>query len=598
MSDEIISLYQTSKRYRIFKSSRYRILDLLGFKVSLSHYDEFWALRDINLSIRRGSKIAIVGSNGAGKSTLLKIIAGQLKATEGEVHVQGKVSALMELGTGFHPEFSGWENILASLSYMGITGVKARKLADSIVEFTELEEFIHNPLKTYSAGMYARLAFSVATEISPEILIIDEILGAGDSYFSHKAYERMQSLTSGGTTVLFVSHDMSSVERLCDEAIWLERGKIRMRGDVMAVSKAYSDAVRKREQIRLDARNSMMQIGSMQLIQKNNRPIHLIIRLSAGNAPVHISYASILKQNQILSELYIGDAQDTSVESDAFVLMDNTVGVWSSPVKLDNKTWAREIQAQNSGAIVFSFDAIDMEKAINIKLKYSGGGAKVQCFDGDTYQDIFFLPSSASWEEAVLEIPGSLVEKYLSSVGVLPQIDSKQLNVSDDSEVSNITSTANEYELYTGHLEFKNVEFVDSSGNKKSIFKTFDSFNILIRVRVFRDIYQPEFVACFHRSGLIAFQTLSRMVSSQTDYLQAEKEYMVTLSVPSLSLGRGNYFLSLGVFPPIDHHSLDTERSAYLLQDRRYEILVEQPEGGVIDLGISRSHCTWEVEEL
>ena len=214
-------------------------------------------MRGISLELERGDSLGLIGQNGAGKSTLLNIVCGRLQPSSGSVTVRGNVQALMELGTGFHPEFSGRENILSSLAYQGVIGSDARRLLDAIVDFSELAEFIDQPLKTYSSGMYARLAFSAATEIVPDILIIDEVLGAGDAYFAAKCVDRMHRLTKeAGATVLLVSHDTVSVQKICDRAVWLDRGQIRMSADTLTIAKAYHAWVLERDEERLRAETS------------------------------------------------------------------------------------------------------------------------------------------------------------------------------------------------------------------------------------------------------------------------------------------------------------------------------------------------------
>ncbi|MGH7062179.1 MAG: ABC transporter ATP-binding protein, partial [Stellaceae bacterium] len=200
--------------FRRYRHPRYRVLEAFGLPLPKKAYDEFWALRGISLEVPRGESLAIIGQNGAGKSTLLNVICGGLKPSSGTVAVRGQIQALMDLGTGFHPEFTGRQNIYSALAYQGITGGQADEHFEEIVDFSELADFIDQPIKTYSSGMYARLAFSAATTIVPDILIIDEILGAGDAYFAAKCADRMRRLTKEvGATVLFVSHDMSSVQR-------------------------------------------------------------------------------------------------------------------------------------------------------------------------------------------------------------------------------------------------------------------------------------------------------------------------------------------------------------------------------------------------
>ena len=252
------------KRYLLWERPADKILSALGldrlvFWRSIRSR-EFWALRGLDLTIARGERRGIVGHNGAGKSTLLKIVTGNLSPTEGTVTTNGQVQALMELGTAFHPELSGRENVRVSLSYHGLSAARVRELEEEIADFAELDEFIDQPIKTYSAGMYARLAFSTATAVQPEIIVIDEILGAGDAYFAGKCLERMRRMTEeAGATVLFVSHDLESVQRLCTRAIWIERGRLIADGAPLSIVKRYAEQVRERQEERIRSRERRVQ---------------------------------------------------------------------------------------------------------------------------------------------------------------------------------------------------------------------------------------------------------------------------------------------------------------------------------------------------
>jgi len=260
MSDPNIAIAVTdvSRMFKRYRHPRHRVMEAFGLPLPRGAYDEFWALRGISVELRRGDSLGLIGQNGAGKSTLLNIICGRLQPSSGTVAVRGNIQALMEMGTGFHPEFTGRDNILSALAYQGVIGREAHRRLEEIIDFSELAEFIDQPVKTYSSGMYARLAFSTATAIVPDILIIDEVLGAGDAYFAVKSAERMQRLTKEtGATVLFVSHDIQAVQRLCERAIWIDRGQIKMASAALEVSKAYYADVNAREEARLRAQTTL-----------------------------------------------------------------------------------------------------------------------------------------------------------------------------------------------------------------------------------------------------------------------------------------------------------------------------------------------------
>ncbi|MDW8292938.1 MAG: ABC transporter ATP-binding protein, partial [Anaerolineae bacterium] len=207
---------------------------------------EFWALRDVSFTIGRGEHVGLIGANGAGKSTTLKLISRILQPTSGRVRVNGRVTALLELGAGFHPDLTGRENIMLNGAVMGLTSREIRKKIDQIVEFAEIGDFIDVPVRDYSSGMYLRLAFSAAAHLDPEILLLDEVFAVGDQAFQQRSQERIQELRKRGITILFVSHSMEAVLQTCKRAIWLEKGRVRAVGDASAVSAAYyEDTLRK-----------------------------------------------------------------------------------------------------------------------------------------------------------------------------------------------------------------------------------------------------------------------------------------------------------------------------------------------------------------
>lgn len=204
-------------------------------------YEEFWALRDVSFEVRKGEVLGIVGHNGAGKSTLLKVISGILKPTDGKVTVNGTVVPMLELGSGFDFDLTGRENIFLNGAILGYAEEFLKSKYDDIVAFSELGKFIDIPLRNYSSGMVMRLAFSVATVVNPDILIVDEILAVGDAAFQEKSKSRMLELMGGGTTVLFVSHSLDQIREMCDRVLWLEHGEMKMLGDTQSVCDAYEN---------------------------------------------------------------------------------------------------------------------------------------------------------------------------------------------------------------------------------------------------------------------------------------------------------------------------------------------------------------------
>ncbi len=202
-------------------------------------YEEFWALKDVSFEVKKGEVLGIIGHNGAGKSTLLKVISGILKPTTGSVQVNGTIVPMLELGSGFDFDLTGRENVFLNGAILGNSEQFLKEKYEEIVAFSELGQFIDVPLRNYSSGMVMRLAFSIATVVRPDILIVDEILAVGDAEFQEKSKKRMLELMGGGTTVLFVSHSLLQIREMCNKAIWLEHGKIIMAGDTASVCDAY-----------------------------------------------------------------------------------------------------------------------------------------------------------------------------------------------------------------------------------------------------------------------------------------------------------------------------------------------------------------------
>jgi lipopolysaccharide transport system ATP-binding protein len=244
-SDIVVSALGLSKCYQIYEHPRDRLKQFssslqgrLTNRPARQHFREFWALREVSLEIRRGETVAIVGRNGSGKSTLLQLICGTLNPTGGSVATFGRVAALLELGSGFNPEFTGRENVFLNAGVLGLTREQTLDRFPAIEAFADIGQFIDQPVKTYSSGMMVRLAFAVVAHVDADLLVIDEALAVGDAVFTQKCMRFIRSYQERGT-LLFVSHDMGSVVNLCSRAVWLEHGRVRQVGDAKSVSQAY-----------------------------------------------------------------------------------------------------------------------------------------------------------------------------------------------------------------------------------------------------------------------------------------------------------------------------------------------------------------------
>jgi ABC-type polysaccharide/polyol phosphate transport system ATPase subunit len=258
MSAPAIDARHVTKIYRRFGRSRQfatlKSAILSGTLVSELRADEtFQALSDVSFEVPRGCTFGLIGRNGSGKSTMLKCVAGITKPTSGTVKVDGRISALIELGAGFHPEISGRENVFINGIMLGLSKKEITRRFEEIVEFAELEDFIDAPVKTYSSGMYMRLGFAVAIHVDPDVLLVDEVLAVGDAGFTHKCLDKFGEFRRRGKTILLVTHSLGLVERFCDEALWLDGGRVRATGDPRRVVGAYITAVEKGEEQQLTA---------------------------------------------------------------------------------------------------------------------------------------------------------------------------------------------------------------------------------------------------------------------------------------------------------------------------------------------------------
>lgn len=253
MSDIAIQISNLSKAYKIFEKPTDRIKESLN-PFGKRYSKDFYALHNVSVSIYKGETIGVIGKNGAGKSTLLKMITGVLTPSSGNITINGRIASLLELGAGFNPEMTGIENIYFNGTIMGYTKKEIDAKLDDILDFADIGDFIHQPVKMYSSGMFARLAFAVNVNVKPDILIVDEALSVGDVFFQNKCFKRMADLQKQGVTVLFVSHDMGSIRQLCSKCLWLDNGTKRQYGPVEEVAAAYfNEQLAERNQLHKEA---------------------------------------------------------------------------------------------------------------------------------------------------------------------------------------------------------------------------------------------------------------------------------------------------------------------------------------------------------
>ncbi len=391
MSEIAIQATDLSKVYRLYARPAYRFLDMFGLLGDKQGaYTEHTALNRVNLEIRRGEKVAVIGRNGAGKSTFLKLVTNVIQPTAGSLRIHGDVHALLQIGTGFHPDFTGRENVRAYLAQLGVTGDEAARRCEDAIAFAELEEYIDQPVKVYSTGMAMRLMFAASTAISPDLLVLDEVLGVGDAYFAQKSYERMRELCErNGSTLLLVTHDIYSATRMCNRVIWLERGTVAMDGDPSDVVKAYAESIRAQEEHRLRTKKQA------QLAQMNNGGAgasRVLLEIQASSTslqqcPVYFSGIRLMDADRVVAELPLDDAPEQA--SGSHLVHEGSS--WGDAVDWQGRR-ARPMLHYGSpfhkigGILTLPSDAIERSAPLAIHLDYWSDHTcelRVRCFKDD-----------------------------------------------------------------------------------------------------------------------------------------------------------------------------------------------------------------------
>ena len=584
MSDVVIRLRHLGKMYRLYHRTVDKALDAFGLSRLLfwrrDYYQEFWALRDVSLDIRRGERVGIIGHNGAGKTTLLRIMTGNLSPSGGEVTVHGRVQALLEVGTGFHPEFTGEQNIYAFLAYQGLSASAARAKHDEIVEFSELGDFIHQPVKTYSAGMYARLAFSTAISIDPDILIIDEVLGAGDAYFASKCADHIRELMGSGATLVLVSHSMVQVLQFCERVIWVDRGKIVMDGPALDVTNAYERDVRIRTERRLAAKNLKLALGGYDKHELDHYSDAILLRFTASDGEAGgfcLQRVTLLQNEEEIEDLWVGEAQDMDSSHPSWVVVGKG-SYWASPVSLKNGGWGRGLlprdgaNAQASAAFhLYVYDAND-KYAFRLQfVPPEKAPVRVEVYDGEQYVPLAELASKP--EGAVTEM---LVQ--------LPPLKRRGDEAQKKSGARWPGAT---------QLLIKRVLLLDETGRQRAVFNAGERLTLKMVFCAEKDgTYPARFCAVLYRADgtRVSCHLSEEMVLD----MSAGEEDSIELHFGDLNLGNGTYVFGVGVYSEFDEE-LRREPKAYDLHGMNYEFQVTGRSAS--DAAVFHHPATWRLPQ-
>lgn len=301
MTEYAIELKNITKTYAMYAKPTDRLKEALDLR-RRSFHETFYALNDVNIHVKKGEMIGFIGENGSGKSTLLKIITGVLTPTSGEMKINGNIAALLELGSGFNPEYSGFDNIYLNGMVLGFTKEQVDEMVDDIISFADIGDHLYQPVKTYSSGMFVRLAFAVAINVDPEILIVDEALAVGDLEFQLKCMEKFTEFRNAGKTILFVSHDVNAVRRFCDRVYWLKNGVVENEGETMEVTEEYENFLKRKSLKTIDREKSVVEehsapeivtVDSATLLDENMQPIDIVEQ----NSPVYVKVEYTVKDD-------------------------------------------------------------------------------------------------------------------------------------------------------------------------------------------------------------------------------------------------------------------------------------------------------------
>lgn len=607
LSETAISIQHLQKVYRRYATNGWRALGLLGFPVPKGRYDEFWALDDVSLDIRRGERVALVGRNGAGKSTLLRHISGELTPTAGSVTVNGSVKALFGLGEGFHPEFSGLQNVRTALALHGISPREMERAIDDIVDFSELDDFIHRPMKEYSAGMFARLAFATATARAPDILIIDEILGAGDAYFLGKCMQRINAITSHGATVLFVSHDMGSALMLCQRGVWIHHGRLRADGDMVGVARAYQAHIREEQEAALHARAMRLTKRTSQAGVDGKALFRLIAEGEcAPDDPVRVARIAVGSEAETLAEVAVG-GQDGA--GDIALLVDMKLN-WGKAARHRGRL-ARPFGAFGGAFVHAPFTAPErlLEKDAWIELDVAPSRTArilLQRWDpsigeAGAYADVGVIDPDPSEDWRCLR--WSLED--LASVDVAPELADEGLPLVEDhpAEIGDLERLTQEVPTpaalpgprSNAPARIRDFSFFDAEGRRRRTLVAGEPASAAFEIDVQAGLPgRPIAVVAIYRPDGVVISQLISPPEEKPVQVGAPSRLTMRMTLDELLIGPGDYIVSAAIFRELDPAKAP-EDCAYELHDRQYPLKIVEADHAPYPLGLVRQKAHWDV---
>ncbi|MGE3165946.1 MAG: ABC transporter ATP-binding protein [Planctomycetota bacterium] len=538
-ANPIIRARGLSKVYRLYAKPHYRALDVLGLLRRPGAYTEHCAVHEIDLDIHRGERVAIIGRNGAGKSTLLKLITQVAHPTSGSVEVGGKLHALLSLGTGFHPELTGRENVFAYLATAGISGARARELFQGIADFAEIDDYLDQPLKTYSTGMGVRLMFSTSTAIEPEILVLDEVLGVGDAYFVNKSLERIKDLCEReGTTLLLVTHDIYSAMTYCDRMLWIDRGRVFQDGPAEVVVKAYETSIRLQEEERLRLRSQRQEavtgeaadsaLTYFQLVPENRLAIRQ--RIGVGSISLRVDEQTI---DTIEPRSGVGKRAGSRLATE------NGAGNWSQPVERGGRPW-RDLLTYGSifhrGPFTVALTAAELDTpGLCLDLELETPATERLYLEG-------YAPDGRSVSVPIPERAVGTTRLQLP-FAAQPRLSRRQvLGLASQGDLS-----ASGDRFGTRRVRIEQVRLCGASGHAQHLFGALEPASVEIDVEVVDPTFAGSVTVliAFHREGV---RVTTRMIDEGLELLPQPGRYTIRADMDPFLIGPGEYDSTVGIY--------------------------------------------------
>lgn len=581
MSEIAIEARDLVKVYRLYNKPSDKFLDAFGLLRKSAQFSEHRALDGVTFTIRKGEKVGIIGRNGAGKSTLLKLVTGTIAPTSGTLTVHGETQALLQIGTGFHLDLTGRENVVSYLAQLGISGARATDLVEDIVAFSEVEEYIDQPVKSYSTGMAARLMFAASTVIEPNLLVIDEVLGVGDAYFAQKSYERIRELCeTNDATLLLVSHDIYSCAQISERIIWIDRGRIRFDGDPKKAINLYEASIKEQEERRL-RRKALLAAGARRGEAGRTHAV-LEIRASEGGAfDANLFFGAISLQTAAGSEIRLDPVTGRAeIEGHEIALVH------------EGSNWLSIEEAARDDGVMLANHGTSFHKG-TLRVSWPASIAAPDVFldaeatEGQAVQLVVLDGSDRAHRGVSVTLPRN------QAVRLAQSLDISALTLLDDDATAALDGRHG-----SGTVRITGVDVLDDDGTSVRMIETHQPLTVVVDYAARKaDVGEIEVMLVFKRDRLLhvlhVFQTGLGIPANQP-------RGRVTARIDSFPLARGRYSLTVmvarsGYFAAKAPTFFSINPDVFDVQSDAAEILV-QTDDPAMNTSVCAGKARWSVK--